>query len=88
MCGPCYANATFMLKIYTITATAGTGGRISPSGKVKVIHGANQTFTITPNAGYKIKDVKVDNVSKGAISTYTFRNVTANHTISATFIGM
>jgi hypothetical protein len=85
MCGPCFANATFMLKTYTITATAGTGGSITPSGSVKVNYGANKTFKITPNAGYQIKDVKVDNVSKGAISTYTFTNVTTNHTISATF---
>jgi hypothetical protein len=85
MCGPCFANATFMLKTYTITATAGTGGSISPSGSVKVNHGANKTFTITPNTGYQILDVMVDNVSKGAIKTYTFTNVTANHTISATF---
>jgi hypothetical protein len=86
MCGPCFANATFMLKTYTITATAGTGGSISPSGSVKVNHGADKTFTITPNSGYQILDVKVDNVSQGAISTYTFKNVTGNnHTISATF---
>jgi hypothetical protein len=85
MCGPCNAKATFTIKTYTITATAGTGGSISPSGYVKVNQGGDKTFTITPNAGYQIKDVKVDNVSKGAISTYTFSNVTANHTISATF---
>jgi hypothetical protein len=74
-----------MLKTYTIKATAGTGGSISPSGNVKVNHGTDKTFTITPNSGYQIADVKVDNVSKGAISTFTFTNVTANHTISATF---
>jgi hypothetical protein len=85
MCGPCNATATFKIKTYTITATAGTGGTISPSGNVKVNYGADKTFTITPNAGYQIKDVKVDNVSQGPISTYTFTNVTANHTISATF---
>ncbi|HVP80105.1 MAG TPA: hypothetical protein VMV04_19665 [Thermodesulfobacteriota bacterium] len=85
LCGPCFAVATFMLKTYTITATAGTGGSISPSGAVKVTYGANQTFTIKSNTGYQIADVKVDGVSKGAISTYTFKNVTANHTISAIF---
>jgi hypothetical protein len=85
MCGPCNARATFTIKTYTITATAGAGGSISPSGNVKVNQGADKIFTITPNAGYQIADVKVDNVSKGAISTYTFTNVTANHTISATF---
>jgi hypothetical protein len=86
MCGPCNATATFKIKTYTITATAGTGGSISPPGNIKVNHGADKTFIITPNARYKIKDVKVDNVSKGAISSYTFTNVTANHTISATFV--
>jgi hypothetical protein len=86
MCGPCRATATFTAKTYTITATAGTGGKISPSGKVKVNHGASQTFTITPNSRYKIKDVKVDGVSVGPVSSYTFNNVTANHKIYATFV--
>jgi hypothetical protein len=81
-------SATFEVipSSHTITATAGSGGTISPSGSVNVNAGANQTFTITPNRRYKIKDVKVDGVSQGAISTYTFYNVTANHTISATFV--
>ncbi|MBI1933425.1 MAG: T9SS type A sorting domain-containing protein, partial [Ignavibacteriales bacterium] len=68
-----------------ITSSAGDGGSISPSGNVSVNHGSNQSFTITPTTGYSISDVKVDNVSQGAISTYTFTNVTAPHTISATF---
>jgi hypothetical protein len=85
MCGPCNATATFTIKTFTITATAaGPNGSISPKGNVKVNYGANQTFTITPNNGYKA-DVKVDGVSQGAITNYTFKNVTANHTISATF---
>jgi endoglucanase len=70
---------------YTITATSGTGGSISPSGAVLVGEGSNQTFTITPSAGYKISDVTVDGSSKGALTTYTFANVAAGHTISATF---
>ncbi|MCX6345090.1 MAG: hypothetical protein NT018_08445, partial [Armatimonadetes bacterium] len=79
-------SATFVaLPTYTITASAGAGGVISPSGAVSVIQGNNQTFTITPNAGYAILQVTVDSVNKGAITTYTFSNVTANHTISATF---
>ena len=56
-----------------------------PIGSVTVNHGANQTFTITPNTGYSIANVRVDGSSQGAISSYTFNNVTANHTISATF---
>jgi len=70
---------------YTISATAGTGGKITPSNSVSVNYGASQTFTITPSTGYRIADVKVDGVSVGAVSTYTFSNVTANHTIKATF---
>jgi len=70
---------------YTITATAGAGGSISPSGSVTVNHGDSQTFTITPNSGYSIADVKVDNASQGKITSYTFDNVTADHTISVTF---
>ncbi|MEW6001249.1 MAG: choice-of-anchor D domain-containing protein [Nitrospirota bacterium] len=78
-------TATFTLKTYTITATAGTGGSISPSGSVTVNHGANQTFTITPNTNYSIANVLVDGNSVGAASSYTFTNVTASHAISASF---
>ncbi len=78
-------TATFNIKTYTITATAGTGGNIMPSGSVTVNHGANQTFTITANMGYSIEDVLVDGNSVGAVSTYQFTNVTGNHTISARF---
>jgi len=70
---------------YTITATAGSNGSISPSGVVTVNHGDNKTFTITANANYYILDVKVDTLSQGAISFYTFTNVTSNHTIHASF---
>lgn len=70
---------------YTITATAGPGGSIAPSGAVTVNHGANQTFTITPDPGYHIADVLVDGSSVGAVPTYTFTNVTADHTIEAIF---
>jgi len=70
---------------YTITASAGTGGTISPSGTVNVASGGSQAFTITPNVGYAVSQVTVDSVNQGAITSYTFSNVTANHTISATF---
>ena len=83
------ASITFTTKCeYTahkITATAGTGGTISPSGAVTVNPGASKTFTITANSGYQISDVKVDGASQGAISTHTFTNVTSDHTISASF---
>jgi len=79
------ATATFTLKTYTITTSAGTGGSISPSGNIPVYHGASLTFTITSNSGYKVVDVKVDGVSQGALNSYTFTNVTSNHTIEASF---
>jgi outer membrane lipoprotein-sorting protein len=71
---------------YTITASAGANGTISPSGSVVVNGGASQAFTITANSGYKVSAVTVDGASQGAITTYTFSNVTANHTISAAFV--
>ena len=71
---------------YTITASAGSHGSISPSGSVSVNEGADQSFSITPDAGYQIADVLVDDVSAGAVSSYDFTNVIADHTISATFI--
>ncbi len=71
---------------YTITASAGAGGAISPNGSVNVDSGNNQTFTISANAGYHIADVLVDGTSVGAVSSYTFNNVTANHTIAASFV--
>lgn len=70
---------------YTITASAGAGGSISPSGKVSVTSGKDQTFKITPNAGYAVADVVVDGKSVGRVSSYTFENVTKTHTISVTF---
>ncbi len=69
----------------TITASAGANGTISPSGAVVVNDGTDKTFTITANSGYHILDVLVDSVSVGAVGTYTFNDVSANHTISATF---
>jgi hypothetical protein len=70
---------------HTITASAGAGGTISPSGAVSVADGSDQTFTITADPGYHVVDVRVDGVSVGAVTSYAFTNVTANHTISATF---
>ncbi len=75
------ATTTFL----TITAAAGSGGAISPSSAVSVAYGTNQTFNIIPNSGYKISNVLVDGTSVGAVSDYTFSNITSNHTISASF---
>ena len=71
---------------YTITATAGLHGSISPVGSVSVIHGGSQSFTITPDAGYAIANVRIDGVSIGAAKYYTFENVTSAHTIEAVFM--
>ena len=70
---------------HTVTATAGENGLISPSGEVTVAHGANQAFTITANSGYRIKDVKVNGTSVGAVATYIFDDVTENATITVEF---
>lgn len=69
----------------TITASAGTGGTISPSGATAVDSGASKAFTITPDAGYIVASVTVDGTSQGIPASYTFTNVTANHTIAVTF---
>ena len=71
---------------WTINASAGANGAISPSGAVSVNSGANQSFTITPDSGYNISDVLVDGGSVGAVGSYTFTNVTTNHTIAASFV--
>ena len=78
-------QANFAINTHTITATAGANGSISPSGSVTVNHGSSQTFTISADATYDIQSVLVDGVSVGAVSTYTFNNVTQNHTIAASF---
>lgn len=70
---------------YTITASAGEGGEISPSGSVRVTRGSDRTFTITPDEGYQISDVLVDDESVGAVDSYTFENVRSRHTIEAVF---
>ena len=79
--------AAFGKQVYTITATAGEGGAISPSGTKTVQTGSSVTYEITTNPGYIIKDVLVDGASVGAVRSYTFNNVTENHKIEATFVG-
>jgi hypothetical protein len=71
--------------VYTITATANVNGSISPAGTVSVVAGGSQTLTITPDPGYQVQSVIVDEANKGAVTTYTFTNVTADHTIAAYF---
>ena len=71
---------------YTIKATAGAGGSISPSGSVSVREGRDQTFTITPDKGYAVANVKIDGKSIGAVKSYTFENVCRTHTIEVIFM--
>ena len=70
----------------TIRASAGANGTISPAGWTSVGEGGEQTFTITPDAGYAVAKVLVDGRSVGAVTSYTFRNVTQDHTIEAVFM--
>jgi hypothetical protein len=79
-------NVSFKMVTYTITATAASDGSISPEGDVEVVSGEDQTFNISANDGYKVSDVLVDGVSQGAISSYTFTAVVADHMIDAQFV--
>jgi hypothetical protein len=77
--------ASFTQAKVVITASAGPHGTIAPAGQVQVASGADQVFTITPDAGYQVADVLVDGASVGAVTAYTFHAVTAPHTIAASF---
>jgi len=79
--------ANFALKSsYTITASAGTGGSISPTGSVSVTSGGSRSFTVSPKSGYKVRYVLIDGINYGALTAYTFTNIKANHAIKAYFI--
>jgi hypothetical protein len=71
---------------FIINANAGANGTISPSGKGSVLGGTNQKYTITPAPGYRVADVVVDDVRKGALASYIFYSVQESHTISARFV--
>jgi len=77
--------ASFAIDTFTITASAGPNGSISPAGAVSVNYGASQAFVIAPAGGYHVADVLVDGLSVGAVTGHTIPNVTANHTIAASF---
>jgi len=78
-------EAIFEPMTFIITASAGTGGSIAPSGTITINYGDWKTFTIVPDRGYKISDVKVDDIPVGAVSTYTFTNIASDHIIKAIF---
>ena len=70
---------------YTITASAGTGGSITPSGSIQISEYSGKKFAIAPSEGYEISDVLVDGVSVGKVTEYSFSNINTNHTIAAVF---
>lgn len=71
---------------YTIKASAGVNGTISPAGWCSVVENGSQTFTFTPDKGYTVAKVLVDGKSVGAVKSYTFKNVTKDHTIEVIFM--
>jgi|GEM_PF-1115580 len=71
---------------YTITATAGNGGYITPSGTLTFSKGHTQTFSITPRSGYAISYLTIDGNRTSASSSYTFTNINDDHTIHAVFV--
>ncbi|MFZ2654451.1 MAG: hypothetical protein WAX69_06005, partial [Victivallales bacterium] len=84
--GPAKITANFVIITNTITSSApgaGSGGSITPSASVN--YNASKTFTMTPDANYRVADVLVDGVSVGAVTSYTFANVKSAHTIVASF---
>ena len=78
-------SVSFSPATFTLTASAGSNGTISPSGAVSVNYGGSQTFTFTPATGYQVSSVTVDGTAVTTASSYSFSNVTANHTISVSF---
>jgi hypothetical protein len=79
------SSANFTIDLWTILASAGPGGSISPAGAVGVVQGASQSFTTSAGAGFAAADVLVDGVSVGAVGAWSFTNVGASHTIAASF---
>ena len=78
--------ASFVALTYSITASAGAGGAITPNGNVTVACGASRSYAISANPSFQVADVRVDSVSVGPLTSYTFTNVTRAHTIQATFV--
>ena len=81
-------HVVFTILSNQIVATASEGGTITPSGTVTLTYGSTQTYTISPETGYRIEDVRVDGLSIGSVQSYTFGDVTTSHTISAFFSKM
>jgi hypothetical protein len=78
-------SAIFAINVYTITANSGPNGTISPSGLIGINYGSDTTFTMIPNIGYHVLDVSVDGNLIGPFTSYTFSDISANHSISVSF---
>ncbi len=78
-------SASFARVSYQIVSTAGTNGAIEPNGTTIIAFGGTRNYTISPADGFRVNDLLVDSVSQGALTTYQFANVQADHTISASF---
>ncbi len=78
-------EAHFERKTYSIIASAGPGGSISPSGSVSVVYGGDQTFIFSPNEGYHVSAVWVDNELQETSLGYTFYEVKDDHSIFVEF---
>lgn len=72
-------------RTWIITASAGTGGTIRPEGKIRVSDGSDRSFTIRPDSGYVLRELRVDGKAVEAVRTYVFRSVHADHIIEAVF---
>ncbi|MCR5659694.1 MAG: C10 family peptidase [Bacteroidales bacterium] len=77
--------ANFAQNTHTIQASAGAKGIITPSGSITVAHGASQSFSMIPNSGYEVQELYIDGNPVGAMTSYTFTNVTTDHNIHVTF---
>ena len=70
---------------HDISVTAGKGGSVDPKGLVTVADGGSITFTITPDEGYELVELKIDGVNVGVVESYTFNDVTEDHSLYAVF---
>ena len=78
-------SASFSFNTYIIAAEANSGGSVNPSGNTVANYGSELTYSFTPDYGFRISDIKVNNISQGSVSSYTFDNITADQNISVTF---
>jgi len=80
------AGASFSIKTYTISASAGSGGTISPSGSASADHGSSRSYTVTPDEGYKLHYLRIDGKNKSVTdNAHTFSNIKGKHSIVAYF---